>query len=157
MVAAKRRLQVALTDGELAAARALLAQLIGPEASMPAVGNLPELACGIHNCRLERRRYFPEQLFADPAWDMILALYCAHGRGERLSITSLGYSVGLPQATAARWIASLRRAGLIEQQQDERDGRRKFLQLSALAQENVTSWLERVQALFETGSAARGE
>src|SRR4029453_9440574 len=98
-------------------ARTLLAQLVGEDTSVPVVAKLPQLACGIHNCRRERRRYFPDQLFADPAWDMILALYCAESQGERLSVTSLGYSVGLPQATAARWIASLRRAGLIEHQQ----------------------------------------
>jgi DNA-binding MarR family transcriptional regulator len=131
----------------------LLAQLIGEDPILPAT-RLPQLACGIHNCRRERRRYFPDQLFADPAWDMILALYCAEGRGEQLSVTSLGYSVGLPQATAARWIGSLRRAGLIEQQPDERDGRRKFLRLSSLAQDNVTAWLERVQILLETGARA---
>jgi DNA-binding MarR family transcriptional regulator len=154
MVAAKRQLQVRLTDDELTAARTLLAQLVGKEGSSPSVSRLPELACGIHNCRRERRLYFPDELFADPAWDMILALYCAQGRGERLSVTSLGYSVGLPQATAARWIGMLRRAGLIEQQQDQRDGRRRFLRLSALAQENVTSWLERVKALLESGLSA---
>jgi DNA-binding MarR family transcriptional regulator len=121
---------------------------------MSSAARLPRLACGIHNIRRERRRFFPDQVFADPAWDMILALYCAEGRGERLSVTSLGYSVGLPQATAARWIGSLRRAGLIEQQQDERDGRRKFLRLSSLAQENVTSWLERAKAVLESGLAA---
>jgi DNA-binding MarR family transcriptional regulator len=152
MVAAKRQLQVTLTDEELAAARALLEQLIGEDVSSAA--RLPRLACGIHNIRRERRRFFPDQVFADPAWDMILALYCAEDRGERLSVTSLGYSVGLPQATAARWIGSLRRAGLIEQQQDERDGRRKFLRLSSLAQENVTSWLERAKAVLESGLAA---
>ncbi len=153
-VAAKRQLQVTLTDDEVAAARRLLTQLVGESVPLPALANLPQLACGIHHSRRERRRYFPDELFADPAWDMILALYCADGRGERLSITSLGYSVGLPQATAARWIGSLRRAGLIEQQQDERDGRRKFLRLSALAQENVTSWLGRVKSLLESGLEA---
>jgi DNA-binding MarR family transcriptional regulator len=152
MVAAKRQLQVTLTDEELAAARALLEQLTGEDVCSAA--RLPRLACGIHNIRRERRRFFPDQVFADPAWDMILALYCAEGRGERLSVTSLGYSVGLPQATAARWISSLRRAGLVEQQQDERDGRRKFLRLSSLAQENVTSWLERAKAVLENGLAA---
>ena len=150
IVAARRKFEVRLTDEEAAAARTLLSQLIeGAAGALPLEAKLPDLACRIHSSRHERRRFFPDELFADPAWDMILALYCAESRGERLSVTSLGYSVGLPQATAARWISQLRKSGLIDQQQDEHDGRRKFLRLSSVAEEKVTAWLERVEGLLE--------
>ena len=156
-MAAQRRFEVMLTDEEAAAARALLSQLTDDgEGALPLEAALPDLACRIHNSRHERRRFFPDELFADPAWDMILALYCAESRGERLSVTSLGYSVGLPQATAARWIASLRKSGLIDQQQDERDGRRKFLRLSPAAEDKVTAWLERVRSLLQPKLAPTG-
>ena len=109
IVAARRKFEVRLTDEEAAAARTLLSQLIeGAAGALPVEAKLPDLACRIHSSRHERRRFFPDELFADPAWDMILALYCAESRGERLSVTSLGYSVGLAQATAARWISQLR-------------------------------------------------
>src|SRR5436305_14002797 len=105
IVAARRKVEVTLTQEETAAARTLLSQLIDhSECALSLELKLPELACRIHSSRRERRRFFPDELFADPAWDMILALYCAESRGERLSVTSLGYSVGLTQVPAARSI-----------------------------------------------------
>jgi DNA-binding transcriptional ArsR family regulator len=150
IVASKRNVEVRLTEEEAAAARSLLTQLVdGGAARLPVELKLPELACRIHSSRRERRRFVPDDVVAEPAWDMILVLFCAEARGERLSVTGLGYSVGLPQATAARWIASLTKAGLIEQQQDDRDRRRRFLKLSPLAQDNVISWLSRVEGLLQ--------
>lgn len=148
--ALKRRFEVRLTDEEAAAARTLLSQLVSDYSGhVPVEVKLPELACRIHSSRRERRRFFPDDLVAEPAWDMLLALFCAEARGERLSVTGLGYSVGLPQATAARWISQLTKAGLIEQQQDDRDRRRRFLKLSKVAQGNITSWLARVEGLLQ--------
>jgi DNA-binding transcriptional ArsR family regulator len=153
-VVLKRKIELTLTEEQAEAARILLIQIVGekPGGVSPEV-KLPELACRIHNSRRERRRFFPDALFADPAWDMILALFCAESRGERMSVTALGYSVGLPQATAARWISSLRKAGLIDQLQDDHDRRRKFLMLSELARDNVMSWLERVEGVLDPKSA----
>src|SRR3546814_5506642 len=36
-----------------------------------------------------RDRFFPGDLFADPAWDMLLDLMAAHLSGQRVSVSSL--------------------------------------------------------------------
>jgi len=36
-----------------------------------------------------REEMFGSELFADPAWDIVLDLYTAEARGERVQVTSL--------------------------------------------------------------------
>jgi DNA-binding MarR family transcriptional regulator len=136
-----------LTAEDAAAARRLLLQLLRNDVradDTPAA--LHELACRIGEVRKDRRHFFSDDLFADPAWDMILSLYCAEGRGERVSVTALGHSVGLAQTTAVRWINALTKAGLIERCQDDHDRRRHFVRLTDPARHKITEWLERAAA-----------
>src|SRR3546814_11460790 len=56
-------------------------------------------------CRRLRDRYFDGDLFADPAWDMLLDLYLAAERNTRpVSISSLCIASAVPAPTALRWI-----------------------------------------------------
>lgn len=138
------KVEISLTEGEASAARRLLLRLLEGDLISGSSSTLHEIAGRIWEARQERRDFFPTDLFADPAWDIVLALYCAEGRGERLSVTALGHAVGLAQTTALRWIGQLTDAGLIERLQDEHDRRRNFVQLTGQASENIASWLIRV-------------
>lgn len=150
MVPTDRSVEISLTEEEASALRTLLAKLMRtPDSDRDATGRLPELARRLQTLLDERRRFLPDQLVGEPACDMLLILFCAEARGERLSITRLGYLVGLPQATAARWIASLARAGLVQQRQDRRDRRRRFLGLSDSARRDLSLWLEHVDEMLE--------
>jgi DNA-binding MarR family transcriptional regulator len=71
-----------------------------------------------------------QSLFGEPAWDMLLALYCLPTRGERLGITALALASGVPATTALRWQALLMNEGMIERILDENDARRSFVRLS---------------------------
>jgi DNA-binding MarR family transcriptional regulator len=84
----------------------------------------------ILQARLERKSFFPEELFADPAWDMLLDLYAAELGQIRVSVTSLCIASNAPTSTALRWISSLESEGLIERRGDPLDGRRFFLSLT---------------------------
>jgi DNA-binding MarR family transcriptional regulator len=140
------KVEIALTEEEAAVAKRLLLHLINGVAVSqegPAV-ELGELARGILEARNERRHFFPDGLLGDPAWDMILSLYCAEGRDSKFSVTDLGNSVGLPQTTALRWINELEEAGLLDRRQDDRDRRRSFICLSDSARDKVTQWLTRL-------------
>ena len=149
-------IQISLTAEEAAAARGLLLQLLEKDTNGEAAKvELHEIASRIHDARRARRYFFPDDLFAEPAWDMILSLYCAQACGERLSVTALGQSVGLAQTTALRWIKELDEAGLIERVQDQHDRRRYFLTLTADAQAKVAQWLQRVGSLFRSLLEAR--
>lgn len=80
--------------------------------------------------RRNRDRFFGDDLFADPAWDILLELYAATLGQLRVSVTSLCHGAAVPATTALRWINQLEDRGLIARRDDPMDGRRHFLMLS---------------------------
>jgi DNA-binding MarR family transcriptional regulator len=85
----------------------------------------------ILNERRRRSKFFPEELFADPAWDILLELYAAHLGQRQIDTTSLCIGSAVPSTTALRWIVHLERRGLVARSDDPLDGRRSFVQLTA--------------------------
>lgn len=141
------KIEISLTEEDAAVARRLLYQLVLREdpASEIAVLGLHALACAIHDAAQARREFFPGELFADPAWDIMLGLYCSHGRGEKINVTTLGQSVGLAQTTSLRWLNELAKEGFVERIRDPRNRRRVFVNLTASAHEKMTLWLEKTR------------
>ncbi|MCW1431426.1 winged helix DNA-binding protein [Novosphingobium sp. JCM 18896] len=90
----------------------------------------PRLLRRILRQRQLRARFFDGDLFADPAWDMLLDLTAARAEHKRVSVTSLCIASGVPPTTALRWIGQLTEAGLIERVEDDTDRRRAFLVLT---------------------------
>ena len=80
--------------------------------------------------RRERSAFFPNRLFADPAWEILLALTLAQSRQHRLDITKLCQRVDVPPTTALRWINALVDEGLLVRLADVNDLRRKYVELS---------------------------
>jgi DNA-binding MarR family transcriptional regulator len=80
--------------------------------------------------RRMREKYFDAGLFGEPAWDMMLDLYCAHLEGKDVSVSSLCMASAVPVTTALRWITSMTESGLFERRADPTDGRRIFVALS---------------------------
>ena len=80
--------------------------------------------------RRMRAAYFAEDLFADPAWDMLLDLFAAELENRRVSVSSLCIAAAVPGTTALRWIGSMVEAGLFVRDADARDRRRAFIALS---------------------------
>ena len=95
----------------------------------------PRLIRQIIRQRQARARFFDGDLFADPAWDMLLDLAAARAEHKRVSVTSLCIASGVPPTTALRWIVLLTEAGLLERVEDERDRRRAFIALTDRAAE----------------------
>ena len=77
-----------------------------------------------------RARYFNEELFADPAWDMLLDLLQAEIAQHRVPVSSLCIAAAVPPTTALRWIKTMTDAGLFRRRADPHDGRRIFVELS---------------------------
>lgn len=90
----------------------------------------PRLVRRIIRQRQLRARFFDAELFADPAWDILLDLTAARAEHTRVSVTSLCIASGVPPTTALRWIAQMTETGLLERVEDEADRRRAFIQLS---------------------------
>lgn len=80
--------------------------------------------------RRQRSRFLPEDLFAEPAWDILLDLLRAEIAQQRVSVSSLCIAAGVPATTALRYINSMASQGVIVRRSDPCDGRRAFLELS---------------------------
>lgn len=105
---------------------------------------LRTLAHKIYEERRLRDRIFGKRLFGEPAWDMLLALYCFPARGEFLTVTSLSYAADVPQATGLRWQKSLQELGMIERGPDSVDARKKFIRLTSTGSEMMERILIRL-------------
>jgi DNA-binding MarR family transcriptional regulator len=77
-----------------------------------------------------RARFFPEDLFADPAWDMLLDLLQAELAHLRVPVSSLCIAAAVPATTALRWLKSMVAEGLFVRRSDPHDGRRVFVELA---------------------------
>jgi DNA-binding transcriptional ArsR family regulator len=89
-----------------------------------------------------RARFFDAELFADPAWDMLLDLTAARVEHTRVSVTSLCIASGVPPTTALRWIAQMTDAGLLERAEDDTDRRRAFIQLTDAAVDGMARYFD---------------
>jgi len=96
--------------------------------------------------RQARARFFDSELFADPAWDMLLDLTAAHGEGARVSVTSLCIAAAVPATTALRWIKQMVDTGIFKRVADEEDRRRAFIELSDNSIEAMSRYFEYVDA-----------
>ncbi|WP_095011535.1 MarR family transcriptional regulator [Tsuneonella mangrovi] len=90
----------------------------------------PRLVRQIIAQRQARAKFFDRELFADPAWDILLDLTAARAEHTRVSVTSLCIASGVPPTTALRWIGMMSEAGLLVRVEDESDRRRAFIALS---------------------------
>ncbi|MGF7154507.1 MarR family transcriptional regulator [Novosphingobium gossypii] len=103
-----------------------------PQPASLAPGQLPDarLVRRIIRQRQLRARFMNADLFADPAWDMLLDLAASRLEGKRVSVTSLCIAAGVPPTTALRWIGQMVEAGLFRRLNDGTDRRRAFIDLS---------------------------
>jgi hypothetical protein len=92
--------------------------------------------------RRMRAGHFPSELFADPAWDMLLDLFAAWLEHRRVSVSSLCIAAAVPGTTALRWIGTMVDAGLFLRQADPDDGRRAFVSLTDTAIEGMQRYFD---------------
>lgn len=103
-----------------------------------------ERAQALYELRRARALFFGSDadLFAEPAWDMLLDLFIARGRGHNLSISDTCVGAEVPPTTGLRWIGLLETRGLVERVRDSHDGRRCFLRLTPSGYETMRLYLE---------------
>lgn len=104
----------------------------------------PRLVRRIIRQRQLRARFFDGNLFADPAWDMLLDLTAARAEHIRVSVTSLCIASGVPPTTALRWIGQLTDAGLFERVEDDTDRRRAFIALTDRAADAMARYFAKL-------------
>jgi DNA-binding MarR family transcriptional regulator len=80
--------------------------------------------------RARRLDYFPAELFAEPAWDILLALYVAQMTQQRVTAGQLTEMATIPHTTILRWTKVLDAAGYLLRRVDPLDARRAFVLLT---------------------------
>jgi hypothetical protein len=119
---------------------------LGAEAdnlSRPSIS--PALIRGIIKQRRLRDSFFPSELFADPAWDILLDLMAARLEGKPVSVSSLCIAAAVPPTTALRWITAMTHNQMLVRQDDPDDARRVFIGLSDQTAVDLEHYLIEIQ------------
>ena len=86
-----------------------------------------------YNNRRQRSRFFPEDLFGEPAWDLLLDLFVARLEGKMITVTSACIAADVPVSTALRWISVLEAHGLVKRSRNVGDQRSTWVRLTDTA------------------------
>jgi DNA-binding MarR family transcriptional regulator len=105
---------------------------------------LPFFAQLYRERRLRDRVFEIPDLFAEPAWDILLGLARAEYEGRQSSVTSLCEVSCVSPTTALRWISRLEEAALIERRGDPRDNRRVFISLTSEGRRKLRIYAQRM-------------
>ena len=79
--------------------------------------------------RLVRERYFHRDLFGEPAWEILLALYVIEDSGARFTISKLAECISAPLSTVVRWVKTLEEQSLVSRVNHPTDRRIIFIRL----------------------------
>lgn len=116
-----------------------------PAASSPtAEGDRLRKTNHFMSIRKLRDEHLPAAEFDEPLWFMMLDLYHSQITGQRVSISNLYLSSGIPQTTALRRIDDLVSRGLVHRVPDQSDRRRAFVELSEDGHARISRFLDSV-------------
>jgi len=101
----------------------------------------------IIRARRLRDHFFKSDLFADPAWDMMLDLMAARIEGQKVAVSSLSIAAAVPPTTALRWIKALCDQGIFVRLADPEDGRRVFIELADPTAAALDAYLRAAQRI----------
>lgn len=125
------QVQASGTEAPVGASGDVPAEMRGQEAG-PAIA--PQISPArirqLIKARRAREQLFGPDLFADPAWDMLLESYIADLRQARLTVTDLCQAAAVPATTALRWIQKLEQEGWLTRRKDPLDARRTWVELT---------------------------
>ena len=113
-----------------------------PGAEVPPVS--ADTVRSVIRARRLRSRFFEEELFADPAWDMLLDLLQAEIAQLRVPVSSLCIAAAVPATTALRWLKTMTDKGIFLRRADPHDGRRVFVEQSPSASEGMRRYFAEV-------------
>ena len=149
--------QVELSESELEAAAMLLEKLFGIDAgailsarlrsgaSLQGRARIVELAGRVRRHRLRRRELFPQPIFGEPPWEMLLALYLDFPDGT--TVATLSSRVGLPGTTVRRWLGYLKDHHLVKTARSGDDRRSLSVSLTGGAREKLDSYFNDIELI----------
>ncbi len=121
----------------------------------PSSAKMLAFARETYNIRRRRARFLPMDLFGEPTWDILLDLYVATRENRPVPTTSACIGANVPPTTALRWLRILEARGLVDREEDGRDGRRTFVRLSELGLTAMEDWIQAALVAYESVTAGR--
>jgi DNA-binding MarR family transcriptional regulator len=103
-----------------------------------------EVVRSIIRARRLRDQFIPGNLFADPAWDILLDLLQAEIIQHRVPVSSLCIASAVPATTALRWIRTMTERQMLLRREDPHDARRVFIELAPVTSAAVRRYFEKV-------------
>lgn len=97
-----------------------------------------------------RTKFLDVDLFADPAWDLLLDLKLAELDQARVSVSAACIAAGVPPTTALRWITTMVDRGLLDRNPDRLDGRRFYLSLARATSAALDNYIDDAARELET-------
>ncbi len=94
--------------------------------------------------RRQRVKSFAPELFADPAWDMLLDLFLAMLRRKHISISSACIASSVPPTTGLRWLTHMCESGIFIRTGDHTDRRKSYVQLSDATFQQMVTYLDTI-------------
>ena len=98
----------------------------------------------MYDARRARDRILDSELFGEPAWDMLLALYALPARGFLMTVKTLSCSANVPITTGHRWQKTLTAEGLIERGPQGVDHRNQIVRLTPKGRALLDEYLTRL-------------
>lgn len=92
--------------------------------------------------RAKRKALFPPKIFGEPAWDILLDLYCHDVAGKNISVSAACVAGGSAHATGLRWLRYLVDAGLVRREPDTKDLRFEWVRLEPEARSQIEAFLK---------------
>ncbi|GAA0467023.1 hypothetical protein GCM10009096_04680 [Parasphingorhabdus litoris] len=84
-------------------------------------------------------------LFSDSCWDMCLDIYICDLKDEKITISSIAHSSGIPMTTAMRYINVMTEEGLLEKSSNPSDNRMVFISTSDDCKEKISTILRNLR------------
>ena len=94
--------------------------------------------------RKARRKFFPADLFHEPAWEMLMSLFIVYEGEHTMNVKALVSCSDAPATTSQRWIDHLHKSGLIDRVTDTIDRRRIDISLSERGHDAMVRYLSDV-------------
>jgi predicted transcriptional regulator len=83
-----------------------------------------------------RAQFVSAPIFAEPGWDILLAVYIRELSGESFTLTDLETTTSLPRSTAQRWLAVLAEQKLLAQTKND------FIELTRLGRNVLNDYFD---------------
>lgn len=122
--------------------------IIGRNERVELPAPLVRIAARIHALREARLFHFDRGLYGEPAWDMLVAMYIAQGRGFSMSVAEVCDEAEAPKTTALRWLGHLENEGLVLKRPNPRRINSSLVEITEKAALELNRYFARVSAIL---------